>query len=262
MQPQKHSIRGERGFTLIELLVVIAIIAILAALLLPVLSLAREKAQSTACKNLLRQIGLGLQMYVQENGAYPPLAEKKTTILCFDRLLPYYPVSWTNRSWNCPTYLAGQGILSREMVMSNSAGISYAYNDMGIATGWPECLKSVFNTPLGLGHLPKDSKKEPGVSVPSEMYAVADARSERIGQTIAGSIKMSPWTFAAYSYFAGQEAAPPHAQGYNLLFCDGHVVFVKRSDYLYPPRSAFNWNSDHEPHPEAWAPAKLWPVQN
>jgi prepilin-type N-terminal cleavage/methylation domain-containing protein len=59
---------GSRAFTLIELLVVIAIIAILVALLLPALSKAREKARSAACKNLLRQIGLGLQMYVQDNG--------------------------------------------------------------------------------------------------------------------------------------------------------------------------------------------------
>jgi prepilin-type N-terminal cleavage/methylation domain-containing protein len=51
------------GFTLIELLAVIAVIAILAAILLPVLSKGKGQAQSAACKNLLRQIGLGLQMY-------------------------------------------------------------------------------------------------------------------------------------------------------------------------------------------------------
>src|ERR1022692_1607778 len=93
-----------RAFTLVELLVVIAIIAILAALLLPALSKGKGQAQSVACKNLLRQIGLGLQMYVQDNGCYPPLAERGATALCFDRLYPYYPVSWTNASWNCPTY--------------------------------------------------------------------------------------------------------------------------------------------------------------
>jgi prepilin-type N-terminal cleavage/methylation domain-containing protein/prepilin-type processing-associated H-X9-DG protein len=61
-----------KGFTLIELLVVIAIIAILAAILFPVFAQAREKARQTGCLSNVKQIGLGIQMYVQDFDEYVP----------------------------------------------------------------------------------------------------------------------------------------------------------------------------------------------
>ena len=136
-------------------------------------------------------------MYLADHNRYPPLYGDAGGPPSFEtwaqKLYRYAPLSCTNRSWHCPTYISSGGLV--ELVPPSGWGgrlvnwTSYAYNAFGMGgmRGWPN---------LGLGQFAPRSPGEQEVQAPSEMYTVADA------------------TFTVETAWANAGVAPLYAGGF------------------------------------------------
>lgn len=229
------------AFSLVELLVVIAIVGILAALLLPSLAQSKQKAQRVYCVSNLRQLGVGLHVFLENYNCYPMwssstndnlpgrpwLEQLERGGLGVTNPSPYY---YLEGVWRCPSGQPREGQIIEQPY--------YGYNRFGIAD-------SRANLGLGLHYLPDSDFPKPvtesEIACPVEMIAIGE--SDGPG-------------FTRGRQYSLHHGIPRHQDRANVLFCDGHVesptlkfLFEDTSD-----AALVRWNRDHLPHREKLSP--------
>lgn len=247
-----------RGFTLVELLVVIAILAILAALLLSSLADAKASARSAACKSNLRQLGIALISFTDEQDHYPSESYRDTSISPFATygwpayLLPY--VSSNTQVFRCPatgpefewpTSPSPKGYPFPFNIDAGTTRFSYGYNRWAVANvgGY------------GLGGAPGSEIRASKVLRPDDMIALGDTDGSG---TWDGDI-----SFHRLAAPGGpQPLFPPgnrHKSGANIVFCDGHVEWARQAKWIErTDEAARRWNNDNKPHRELWVSSGGW----
>jgi prepilin-type N-terminal cleavage/methylation domain-containing protein/prepilin-type processing-associated H-X9-DG protein len=260
---QKNRIGSQRkrGFTLIELLVVIAIIAILAAILFPVFGRARENARRTTCQSNLKQLGLGMVMYAQDYDEIYPSAFSYNPSLgnakAWDSFIQPYmslKVAYGKKQgfYQCPSdtidRAAGTGDAKRTYAMTGQ-GTFWQY------TGGSDCatsgregkIETGFAGPtvadaqgycFSRGRNASEIPDAAGTLQMAEMPAPGNVMSFQNSAVVLRPVtntgaqtKVSCTTGVSSSSNAcGQDMGvtePHHFEGWNYLFVDGHVKWLK-----------------------------------
>jgi len=242
--------RKPSGFTLIELLVVIAIIAILAAILFPVFAQAREKARQTSCLSNTKQLGLALNMYVQDYDEHCVLNNDNTW---FEKPVGsgfFYINTWMSL---IQPYIKNAGVYVCPSA-SASTGLYAAY-DYSDSSPWKTgpmtgslaaafTLNNYYNYDSTYGGIFQDSPISlAAVDASSGLVFCSDGgQSTRTAWdpeqivTQGAGIAVDPTGSVPYAYAIGTYSQGAlfgrHMQGLNNVFFDGHSKALRLNELV------------------------------